>query len=105
MAPLLAQGLALLGVVRTIPRAVVYGPVKFQGLGVPSLITFQKMQHILRIIKYCLVEDHITGQLIRHSLEATKLEIGCEGSIWLKSFDELGMLAHLGISVWKAHGD
>ena len=100
MAPLLAQGLASAGVVRTIPRAVVYGPVKFQGLGVPSLFTFQKTQHILRILKYCLAEDHVTGQLIRHSLEATKLEIGCEGSVLLKSFDELGLLA---TPTWITH--
>ena len=77
-----------------------YGPVKFQGLGVPSLFTFQKTQHILRILKYCLAEVHVTGQLIRHSLEATKLEIGCEGSVLLKLFDELGMLA---TPTWITH--
>ena len=77
-----------------------YGPVKFQGLGVPSLFTFQKTQHILWILKYCLAEDHVTGQLIRHSLEATKLEIGCEGSVLLKPFDELGLLA---TPTWITH--
>ena len=60
---------------------------------ISSLFTFQKTQHILRILKYCLAEDHVTGQLFRHSLEATKLEIGCEGSVLLKSFDERGLLA------------
>ena len=100
MAPLLAQGLPASGVVRSIPRAVVYGPVKFQGLGIPNLYTFQQTQHILRILKYCLVEENITGQLIRHSLEATKLEIGCEGSVLMKSFDEVGCLT---TSTWLTH--
>ena len=35
-----------------------------------------------------------------HSLEATKLEIGCEGSVLLKSFDELGLLA---TPTWITH--
>ena len=100
MAPLLAQGLASSGVVRSMPRVVVHGPIKFQGLGVPDLFTFQQTQHILRILKYCTVDDNITGQLIRHSLEATKLEIGCEGSVLLKSYDELGSLA---TSTWLTH--
>ena len=100
MAPLLAQGLSSSGVVRSMPRVVVHGPIKFQGLGIPNLFTFQQTQHILRILKYCTVEDNITGQLIRHSLEATKLEIGCEGSVLLKSYDELGLLA---TSTWLTH--
>ena len=75
MAPLLAQGLSASGIVRTMPRVVVHGPIKFQGLGVSDLFTFQKIQHILRILKFCTAADNITGQLIRHSLEATKLEI------------------------------
>ena len=100
MGPLLAQGLSSSGVVRTLPRVIVHGPVKFQGLGIQNLFTFQQTQHILRLLKFCTTEDHMTGQLIRHSLEATKLEIGCEGPVLLKSYEELGMLA---TPTWITH--
>ena len=101
MAPLLEQGLASSGVVRTMPiRDVVYGPSVFQGLGVPNLFTFQQTQHILRVLQFCRDKDHITGQLIRHSLEATKLELGCDGPVLLMNYDELGYLA---TSTWMTH--
>ena len=38
--------------------------------------------------------------MIRQSLEATKLEVGCEGSVLLKSFDEFGFLA---TPTWMTH--
>ena len=100
MAPLLKQGLSSSGVVHSIPRKVVYGPTKFQGLGVSNLFTFQKVEHIFRSLKYCWAEEHLTGQFIRQSLEATKLEIGCEGPLLSKSFHDLGMLA---TPMWITH--
>ena len=86
MAPLLAQGLSGTGVVRTMKRDVVYGPLKYQGLGVSCLYTLQMTEHIVRILKYCKACDHLTGQLIRHTLEATKLEVGCEGPLLVKTY-------------------
>ena len=77
-----------------------YGPTKFQGLDVSNLFTFQKVEHILRLLKYCWAEEHLTGQLIHQSLEATKLEIGCEGPVLSKPFYDLGMLA---TPTWITH--
>jgi hypothetical protein len=51
----------------------VYGPIKYQGLGIPGI------SHIERILKYSHLDDDITGQLIRASVEQLKLEIGCNG--------------------------
>jgi hypothetical protein len=86
MAPLLAQGLPRIGVVRSLKRDVVYGPVRYHGLGISCLFTFQMTEHIVRILKYGTATNHLTGQLIRHTLEATKLEIGCEGPLLMKQF-------------------
>jgi hypothetical protein len=86
MAPLLAQGLPGIGVVRSLKRDVVYGPVQYHGLGISCLFTFQMTEHIVRILKYGIATNHLTGQLIRHTLEATKLEIGCEGPLMMKPF-------------------
>ena len=86
MAPLLAHGLSGIGVVRTMKRDVVYGPVKYQGLGLSCLFTFQMTEHIVRILKYCTANNNITGQLIQHTLEATKLEVGCEGPLMGKVY-------------------
>jgi hypothetical protein len=43
-------------------------------------------EHIVRILKYGIATNHLTGQLIRHTLEATKLEIGCKGPLLMKPF-------------------
>ena len=43
-------------------------------------------EHIIRILKYGNATNHLTGQLIRHSLEATKLEVGCDGPLLMKPF-------------------
>jgi hypothetical protein len=86
MAPLLAQGLLGTGVAQTLKRDVVYGPLKYQGLGMSCLYTFQMTEHIVQILKYCNATENLTGQLIQHTLEATKLEIGCEGPLMVKAY-------------------
>jgi hypothetical protein len=79
MAPILQAGLHCSGIVRTFPGALVYGPIQQQGLGIPNLYTSQGIAHIKRILKYSPIEEDITGQLIRASMEQLKLEIGCNG--------------------------
>ena len=93
MGPMLKAGLSSAGVVRTLPRALVYGPKYYQGLGIPCLYTQQEVDHIERILKFCQAKSNLTGQLIRQSVEATKLEIGFPGSLFSQSFAEIGKLA------------
>jgi hypothetical protein len=100
MAPLLAQGLSGTGVVRTLKRDVVYGPLKYQGLGVSCLNTFQMTEHIVQILKYCNATEHLTGQLIRHKLEATKLEVGCDGPLLVKAY---AVYKDLVTETWLTH--
>jgi hypothetical protein len=79
MTPILQAGMPSSGIVRTFPHALVYGSIEYQGLGVPNLFTSQGISPIERILKYSHLEDDMTGQLIRVSVEQLKLEIGCNG--------------------------
>ena len=100
MSKLLQAALPGSGIVRTLPRDLVYGPLEFQGLAVPCLFTHQQVEHILRLLKFCHSEDHLTARLIRHSLEATKLEIGCKGPLLSRNYSDLGRLA---TPTWITH--
>ena len=100
MAPILRDGLSCSGIVRTIPRALVYGPKKYQGIGMSDLYTFQQVDHIERIQKFCNAKDHLTGQLIRHTVEVTKLEIGSNGPVFGHNYAQIG---HLATKTWATH--
>ena len=93
MPPLLQAALLASGIECTIPCALVFGPKYYQGLTVSSLYTHQQVEHIERLVKVGQVQDKITGKLLHQSLEATKLEVGCSGSLLLLSFMEYDGLA------------
>jgi hypothetical protein len=75
MIPFLKVGLSASGVMSSMARAIVFGPLlRYQGLAIPDLYVSQGVQHhIEKIIRYYLSKDNITGRRIRTSLEATKL--------------------------------
>ena len=58
-----------------------------------SLYTHQQVEHIERLLKFGQAKDNTTGKLLRQSLEATKLEVGCSGTLLSLSFMEYGGLA------------
>ena len=90
MAPLLRRGLPSAGIVRTLPRQLVYGPIEFQGIGIPNLYVAQELSHIERILKYATDEENLTGQL---SMEQMVVEIGLNSPIFPRPYDLLGGLA------------
>jgi hypothetical protein len=101
MRPLLKVGLAASGVMSSMARAIVFGPLRYQGLAIPDLYVFQGVKHIEKIICYSLSKDNIsTGSLIRASLEATKLELGLPGSVLSQDFSKHGCLA---TKTWCTH--
>jgi hypothetical protein len=93
MMPVLRHALPGAGFVRTLPRTLVHGPLKYQGLAVPDLYTIQGVDHINRILKYSTAAEVITGQLIRASMEELQLEIGITGPIMSLDFATYGILA------------
>jgi Reverse transcriptase (RNA-dependent DNA polymerase) len=81
MAPVLRVALSHSGVFRNIPRAIVYAPLQYQGLAVPDLYIEQGFQKITRLLKFGRSSKSITSNLIRHSAEAMKLELGLNGHL------------------------
>lgn len=80
LAPVKAAGLNGLGIVRSMTLPVALGPASHQGLGLPDLYVHQGIEHIIRIcgLSHCL--EDFTGRLLRQSMEALALEVGCSGS-------------------------
>jgi hypothetical protein len=50
MRPFLNAGLSASGVARSMPRAVVWGPLRYQGLAIWQLYTMQGIQHLLALL-------------------------------------------------------
>jgi hypothetical protein len=64
MAPVLRVALSHSGVCRTIPRALVYAPLQYQGLAVPDLYIEQGFQKLMRLLKFGRTSKSITTKLI-----------------------------------------
>jgi hypothetical protein len=82
MAPVLRVALSHSGVCNSIPRAIVYAPLKYQGLGVPDIFIEQGLTKLLRLIKFGRKSNHITASLLRHNCEAMKMELGLNGYLF-----------------------
>jgi hypothetical protein len=52
MRPFLNAGLSASGVVRSMPPAIVWGPTRYQGLGIRHLWTTQGVEHLLAILRH-----------------------------------------------------
>jgi hypothetical protein len=92
MRPFLNAGLSASGVVRLMPRAIVWGPTRYQGLGIRHLWTTQGVEHLLAILRHATCPT-LTGQLIRTSMDDMQLEIGVSASFLKYSYDYYGCLA------------
>jgi hypothetical protein len=91
MKPLLQLVLPRLGCVRTLPRALVYAPKEFFGLSIPNLYWEQGIAHVDRLIRYGQ-SNHLTGQLLRQSLEILQVELGMSESALTVNFGQFGHL-------------
>jgi hypothetical protein len=92
LSPALMAGLPSSGVVRTMPRVVVHGPQKFQGLGIDNLYTLQGIAHTGVLIRHGRNLEHFNGQLLRANVEQAKLEIGKNGPLFAQDFSILSCL-------------
>jgi hypothetical protein len=92
IAPILAVALPKARVCRTYPRAVVYGPKGTLGLGMNNLYYVQGTKHIAMFHQY-IGTNTITGELLRASVEITKIHIGHRGNIFTLDYHMLGSLS------------
>jgi Reverse transcriptase (RNA-dependent DNA polymerase) len=82
MAPVLRVALSHSGVCNNLPRAIVYAPLKYQGLGIPDIYIEQGLMKLMRLIKFGRKSRHLTSSLIRHNCEAMKMEMGMNGYLF-----------------------
>jgi hypothetical protein len=75
LGPLLTTVLPRLGVCRHFPRAMVFAPTKYFGLGFRHLHTDQEIQRLKDLV-FHTANDTITGRLYRASLELMHIELG-----------------------------
>jgi hypothetical protein len=92
MCPFLNAGLSASGVVWTMLRAVVWGPVRYQGLGIRHLYTTQGIEHLLAILRHATIPT-LTGKLLQTTIEEMQLEIGVSEFILSYSFADYGVIA------------
>ena len=100
MAPLLKVGLPQTGVYQNIPRSLVYGPVRYQGLGLVSMWAQQGMEDIWQMVKYGKARSHLSGFLLRQSMESMKMELGSNGPMMRHSSTTW---AHIVTPSWLEH--
>jgi len=79
MKPILGVGLPKIGCVRSMPRAVVHGPLNRAGLNIPNLYTEQAVTQLVMLLWFGSCQDNQTGTLLRALAEQMKLETGLVG--------------------------
>ena len=92
MSPIRKQGLPKMEVSSNFPSKVLYGPTKFQGMGIMHPFYTQEMSHLA----LCLSEGEsqtITGELLRASMEQMLLEIGTPGHLLQLDYSTYGNIA------------
>jgi hypothetical protein len=99
MKPILDAGLSALGINRRLTRAVVYGPKRYQGVGIPDLWTLQG------VLKLWLAVAHgdaptITGCSLRAVLALHTLRLGLPGHLFQQAYDKY---SHLATQSWLKH--
>jgi hypothetical protein len=99
MSPILQCCLPQMGVVRTLSHTLVHAPSKFLGLQIPNLFHSQGVAHIDRLLRF-FKSHQLTGELLRHSAQALRLEVGCNGSLLELPFSTFGVLA---CKSWMKH--
>jgi hypothetical protein len=99
MTPILNAALPALGYNRKMPSSVVFGPRRFQGVGIPELWTLQG------VLKLWLAVAHgdaptITGCSLRALLALHTIELGMPGTFLQQDFEQFG---HLASTSWLKH--
>jgi hypothetical protein len=78
--------------VRTFPRALVHTTKEYFGLAIPNLYWELGISHIDQLIRFGQ-SSHLTGSLLRQSIEALQVEIGSGRSPFVLDYSIYGILA------------
>ena len=80
------------GICRTFPRAVVYAPLKRQGLGVPHSFGTQVSRHLDMLLRH-MANRTKTGELLVAALESHQLETGTSFGLFQQEYCNTAILA------------
>ena len=80
MRPAVEVGLQKSGISKHFPRAVLFGPERFHGLGLLHPFDFQELEHLETALR-CGNWGSTTGSLVETSMEELKLELGLPGKV------------------------
>jgi hypothetical protein len=92
MSPVINYALPAMGVCRNFPRALVYSPTKYKGLGIKHIHTLQEIAHLKDLLQHTYMNS-TTGQLYHISLEYLILEVGIDSNLTSVDFNTYKMLA------------
>ena len=92
MRPFLNAGLSAPGICSKMPRPVVWGLLRYQGLGIHYLWTTQGVEHLLAVLGHA-TRPTLTGKLLQTTMEEMQLEIGVSTFFLRYSHDTYGSLA------------
>jgi hypothetical protein len=92
MSPVLMAALPKAGFVRTFPRAVVYAPIAFQGIGVPHPFALQMTKHLDMLLRHPGNRTK-SGVFLEAILQAHQLETGTAYGIFQQVYDNTAILA------------
>ena len=92
MSPILKAALHSVRVQKNLPRPLVYGPIKYQGLGVSDPWAIQLIHHLHCILRHCS-RYTITGLLHNANMENLVLELGSGSSFWQLDYELWSPLA------------
>ncbi len=99
MKPIRASALPAIGINRHLTLAVVHGPQKYQGVGIPDLWTVQGILKLWLAIQHGDAQT-ITGNQLRASMELHTIEIGLPGQLCQQQYQTYG---HLATTSWLKH--
>ena len=91
LSPVLMSILPKAGICRTFPRAVVYAPFRFQGLGIPHPFGVQMGKHLDMLLRHS-ANSTSTGVFLQATLQAHQLETGTSFGIFQQEYCNTAIL-------------
>lgn len=83
MTPLVEAMLSAFSMCKKLPRAVIYGPVSCQGLGLTNMFTSQCLAHIEAILSPA---NNVNRHMVTTAIELTLIEAGVPGPLFLQPY-------------------
>ena len=97
--PLFKVILRKCGIQRKLPRKLLHGPLKAQGMGVKAIYVLQLIAHLQVILRHS-DRDTPTNDLLDDNMELVQLHVGSEIPFWDLPYDQYSCLAPDG---WVKH--